>query len=259
MEGSVKLRILEESQPYLQGKWVKDLIIGLSLVACQLSDGSIGVAYVLREGLPPECGAFGFAEKLIGAPAGEAAALFVSGEDNIRRAVGNAVITAAASCCTDIRDDDSDSTFGIEPNENDTVGMVGLIKPVAAKLRDKVGKLVIFDSGVYQYYGDDTVLPDELQGSVLPQCNKLIITGSSTINGSIDELIKLGKNAEKLVIVGSSTPMLKKAWQGTAVTALAGTCWKSERKEEIFRAISLGGGISSLKGLSAKKLIITGK
>ena len=255
MESSVKNEILKAAMPYLEGRRVCDLVIGISLVACQLDNGSIGVAYVLRDDLPPECGAFGFAKELIGAPACEAAKLFTQGTDNIRRAVGNAVLTAAAVKSPGICDDSTDEAFGLNPDKSDTLGMVGLIKPVAKILESKVGKLVVFDQGIARYYGDERVCPTERENELLPLCSKVIITGSSTINGSIDGLLEMCKNAEKIVIVGSSTPMLAEGWKNTTVTALAGAYWKPECKEEIFRAISLGGGISQLKSFSAKKIL----
>ncbi len=255
MKKSVKNQILDAAIPYLAGKTVDDIVIGISLAACRLSDGSIGVAYVLRDELPPECEAFGFAADLVGASAEEAAELFVGGTDNIRRAVGDAVLTAAASGLPDIMDDDSSNAFGINPSESDTVGIVGLIKPVVKQLADKVGKLYVFDRGIFDYYGDNRVLPTEREGELLPLCNKVIITGSSTINGSIDRLLEMCENAEKVVIAGSSTPMLAEGWRNTKVTALAGTYWRPECKDEIFRAVSLGGGIAQLKLYSVKKLV----
>ncbi|MDO4815692.1 MAG: DUF364 domain-containing protein [Bacillota bacterium] len=255
MENSVKSDILKAAMPHLEGRRVCDLVIGISLVACLLDNGNIGVAYVLRNELPPECGAFGFAKDLIGAPAREAAKLFTQGTDNVQRAVGNAVITAAAANVPGICDDSTDEAFGICPLKSDTLGMVGLIKPVAKQLESKVGKLIVFDKGIDDYYGDGRVYPTERESELLPLCSKVIITGSSTINGSIDGLLDMCKCAEKIVIVGSSTPMLAEGWKNTPVTALAGTYWKPECREEIFRAISMGGGISRLKPFSAKKIL----
>ena len=252
MKNSVKNEILGAAMPHLAGKAVRDIVIGISLVGCELSDGSIGVAYVLRENLPAGCG-FGFAGDMLGAPAAETARLFTEGDDDLRRALGNAVLTAAVSGAKEICDDTSNHAFGIEPTENDTVGMVGLIKPVAKQMAEKAGKLIVFDEGAYR--DGENVYATELEAELLPKCSKVIITGSSTINGSIDGLLEMCKNAKKTVIVGSSTPMISAGWKNTNVTALAGTYWKKECKEEIFRTISLGGGISQLKKYSEKKIV----
>lgn len=251
----VKKSILDAAAPYLQGRTVKDLIIGISLIGCELDDGSVGVSYVLRSGLPPECGAFGFARELIGKSAWEAARLFIDGTDNIQRSVGDCVLIAASQQLDGIEDDKKEAFFGIEPCPEDTVGMIGLISPVAKSLEGKVGRLMVFDEGISEYYGTEKVLPMRRQQELLPLCNKVIITGSSTINGSIDGLLSMCGNADEIVMVGSSTPMFAEGWKGTGVTALAGSWWKNDRKEEIFRAISLGGGIKHLKPYAVQKIV----
>lgn len=250
---SVKYAILKAAEPYLEGLTVKDLVIGISLVACQLSDGSIGVAYVLRNALPPECGAFAFASDVIGMSAHDAAQLFTEGRDDVQRAVGDAVLAAASKGVEGIHDDESNDIFGISPSENDTLGMIGLIGPVARKLEGRAGRLIIFDESLSQYYGAGEVEPMSRQSELLPLCSKVIITGSATVNGSIDGLLQLCSNAEQIVVVGASTPMFPEGWKGTKVTRLAGSHWKSECKDEIFRAISLGGGIAQLKNFVIKK------
>ncbi|MBP1551727.1 MAG: DUF4213 domain-containing protein, partial [Oscillospiraceae bacterium] len=67
-ESKVVKNIITAAQPYLEGKTVKDLVVGISLISCQLSDGSVGVSYVLRHGLPPGCSAFAYAKDAIGKP-----------------------------------------------------------------------------------------------------------------------------------------------------------------------------------------------
>ena len=39
-------------------KTIKDIVIGISLIGVELSDGTVGVAYVLRDGLPSGCSVF---------------------------------------------------------------------------------------------------------------------------------------------------------------------------------------------------------
>ena len=57
--------VLAAARPYLAGKTVKDLVVGISLISCQLDNGSVGVSYVLRHGLPPACSAFAYAREAI--------------------------------------------------------------------------------------------------------------------------------------------------------------------------------------------------
>ena len=244
---SVKYRILEAARPYLENLTVKDLVVGISLIAAELSDDSVGVSYVLRYGLPPECAAFGYARNAIGMAAWDVAKWSVEAEDNVGRSIGGAVL-AAASRQLDIADDtDEKCHYGMEITPEDTVGMIGFIKPVAKKLASQVKKLYVFDEGVSLYEGNIQVCGMEQQPELLPQCTKMIITGSSTINGSIDGLLEMCQNAQQIAMVGSSTPMFPEGWKGTNVVSLAGAWWPTEKKEEVFRTISLGGGIAQLR------------
>lgn len=257
MENNSKIarRIVEAAIPYLKGKTVTDLAVGLSLITCQLSDGAVGLSYVLRYGLPPQCSAFGFAQSVIGRPAEEIARWLVTGQDNVQRSIGCSVLTAASQELNIPDDNDPDKRFGIEFNEGDTVGMIGLIGPVAQMLEKKVKKLIIFDESVSAFGENAKVCKMEQQPLLLPKCNKMIITGSSIINGSIDGLLEMCSNAEEIAMVGSSTPMFREAWKDTKVTRLAGAWWKRECKDEIFKVVSLSGGIAHLKGYIIHKAV----
>ena len=70
---SVKYSILEAAKPYLEGLTVRDLAVGISLIAVQLSNEAVGVSYVLRYGLPPESSAFGYAAGAVGMSAWDVA------------------------------------------------------------------------------------------------------------------------------------------------------------------------------------------
>lgn len=251
---SVKHRILEAAKPYLENLTVKDLVVGISLIAVQLSNEAVGVSYVLRYGLPPECAAFGYARNAIGMSAWDVAKWSVEGKDNVGRSIGGAVLSAASQQLDIADDTDELCRYGMEITPEDTVGMIGFIKPIAKTLASQVKKLYVFDEGVSLYEGTVHVCGMDQQPVLLPQCTKMIITGSSTINGSIDGLLEMCANAQQIAMVGSSTPMFPEGWKDTKVTALAGSWWPKERKEEIFRTISQGGGIAQLRSIIQHKI-----
>ena len=143
--------------------------------------------------------------------------------------------------------------FGLDFTAEDTVGMIGLIEPVAMALRKRLKELIVFDEGVSAFGGNVSVHPMSEQAELLPKCTKMIITGSSTINGTVDSLLEMCRNAEAVAMVGSSTPMYAAAWQDTNVRSLSGSWWKNEAKEDIFRTISRGGGVMELQPYMLKK------
>jgi len=250
----VAKNVLEAAKPYLKDKTVVDLVVGISLIACQLSDGSVGVSYVLRYNLPPSCSAFAYAKQAIGKSAEEVAGWLVEKEDCLGRAIGSSVLTAASQQVDIPDDDDKERLFGLDFTSEDIVGMIGMIGPVAKVIEKKVKKLIIFDESVSACGGNMEVCPMEKQPEILPTCTKMIITGTSVINGSIDGLLDMCKNATEIAMVGSSTPMYSQGFAGTNITRLAGSWWKNDNKDEIFRAISQGAGIMEISPYMLKKV-----
>ena len=45
-------KVLKTAEPYLEGRIIKDFVVGLALIGVELDNGSIGVSYTLRENLP---------------------------------------------------------------------------------------------------------------------------------------------------------------------------------------------------------------
>lgn len=246
--------VLAAAEPYLSGKSVRDLVIGVSLIGCQLDNGDVGVSYVLRDGLPNGCSAFPYVQEVIGKSASEIAGWILTGHDNLQRAIAASVLSAA-SCGQDIPDDNKDGMpFGIQVKPEDTVGMVGMIGPVARQLSNMVKELIIFDEGISLRGGDSMIHPMEEQPKLMPTCDVVIISGTTTINNSIDPLLDMCGKAREIIMVGPSTPMFPKGWHGSRVTRLAGSWWEREHKEEIFKSISLACGVSYLQKFMRKKV-----
>ncbi|MDD3297891.1 MAG: DUF364 domain-containing protein [Firmicutes bacterium] len=247
-------KVLAAAKPFLEGRTVSDLVIGLSLIGCQLDNGNIGVSYVLREELPHGCSAFPFAKKVIGRPASDIAKLSISTDDCLQRSVAASVL-AAAACSQQLPKDNEDKLFGIEFRSEDTVCMVGLISPLAVQISKKVRELIIFDKGMGHCKKDFMLYPMERQSELIPTCDVVIISGTTTVNGSIDGLLDMCEKAREVIMVGPSTPMFPKGWQDSNLTVLAGSCWDKESKDELFKFISLAGGIRQVKELMQKKAV----
>lgn len=255
--------VLAAAEPYLSGRSVRDLVIGVSLIGCQLDNGDVGVSYVLRDDLPNGCSAFPYAQEVIGKSASEIAGWILTGGDNLQRAIAASVL-AAASCGQDIPDDDKDGMpFGIKVKTEDTVGMIGLIAPVAKQISKSVRELIVFDQGISLHGGDVMVHGCDImvqamedQPKLLPACDVVILSGTTTINNSIDDLLKMCGKAREIIMIGPSTSMFPMGWQGSGITRLAGTWWDKEFKEEIFKAISLACGVSYLHQFMRKKVVV---
>jgi len=250
-------KVLSSAREYLAGKTVRDLVVGISMTACELDSGEIGVSYVLRDSLPNGCSVFPYVQDAIGRPADEIAEWIISGGDDLQRGIADAVLTAASRSLEIPDDTDTEKLFGMEVRPDDTVGMIGMIGPVAEKLARLAGRLIVFDEGLVRRGVDSMIYPNAAQPRFLPKCNIVVLSGTTVINQSIDSLISMCAKSREIVMVGASTPMFPRGWAGSRVTRLAGSWWDSSRKDEIFRAISLGGGIRQLKDFVTLKNIKT--
>ena len=246
-------RVVEFSEKILGEKRVKDLVVGISLIACELDDGAVGVSYVLRNTLPPFCSAFGFAQNIIGKKAKDIARFLTEGTDNLERGIAAAVLSAGTQSIS-IKDDNEDKIFDMDFANTDVVGMIGLIGGISDYISKKVKKLIIFDEAVSSFGMINIVHNMEEQKDLLPMCNKLIITGTTMINGTIDSILKMSSNLEEAVMVGASTPMYKEVYVGTKIKSLAGAWWRNDKKDELFKRISLAGGITQVKEFMIKKV-----
>ena len=180
--------------------------------------------------------------------------MIVTGADDLQRSVGASVL-AAASHGFDIPDDSDEALFGVTFNKEDTVGMVGFIAPVAKQLSGTVEKLIVFDKGRELYGNDAMISPIDRQAELLPTCDVVLLSGTTTINGTIDSLLSMCNNAREVVMVGSSTPMYAEGFHHTCLTRLAGSWWKNQCKKDIFKAITLAGGIMHVRKYMLKKVM----
>ena len=204
---------------------------------------------MLRDSLPSGCGSFGFARQAIGKDAYEVASLLIEGKDDAQRGLAAAVLSAACHAAPlEFCDDGEETPFGVNIQEGDKLALIGYMAPVAKQFAGKVADTVIFDRG-RELAGHDDVTPCAQQKEILPMCDIVVVSGTSVINRTVEDLLAMCPNAREFVLTGTSTPMFPAAYAGSGVTSLAGTTWKQDAKGEIFRTISLGGGIMASRAL----------
>ena len=246
--------IYEASLPLLRGRTVTDLVIGLSMLAVELDKKDIAVSYVLRDNLAGGCSIFSYASKAVGMSAEEVGKWFVSGGDDVQRAIGGAVINAA-SRALELKDSNTEGRpFDVEISASDTVGMIGNIRPVAMQLRKKGCKMIIFDKGQCKN-GNSTedIYPMERQAELLPECDVVFLSGTTTVNGTLASLLDMCTGARDIVLVGASVPMVPDGYRDTEVSILAGSWWNHEDKDVLFRLISQAAGMQGLSRYAVKK------
>lgn len=234
-------KLYDVAAPRLKGRRVREVRIGAELLAVVLDDGRMGVAYSFpgerAEALPD-------VKALVGMPALELAAGLLT-EGLLERAMGLAACSAVAEPDSAHWLKDVDAAEAVATRPTDTVGLVGFIRPVAARLQGHVARLIIFDrserEGVY---------PEEEQPALLPECDLVFITGSSLTNGTLERLLGWCTRAREVAVLGPTTPLYPEIFAGTRVTVLAGATWPKETQQAALEAISQGACYRDISSLS---------
>jgi hypothetical protein len=119
----------------------------------------------------------------------------------------------------------------------DRVGMVGYFEPLVARIESQGASLTIFERSRGWTAG---VQPAERAVEVLPSCTVALITSTTLITGTLDELIRAAARCREVALLGPSTPLIPEAFTGTGVTWLSGIVITDPR--ELLRVVSEGGG-----------------
>jgi hypothetical protein len=115
--------------------------------------------------------------------------------------------------------------------------MIKQLKAVTSK------KMFIFDRSMEN---SNDIYPDTLQKELLSQCDIVMITGTTTINHTLDSILEYSSNAREIILIGTSTPLYPSAFTDTKVSQLAGSLWQKENRDSIFTIIGEGRGMKSL-------------
>ena len=235
------------------GRRFKDLRIGLGYTAASLETGETGLAYTFLPAVKGNCtlvpdipaAAAFLAEDLVS---------MITRPDFIHAAVG----LAAANALFHLEPGnltEGDVLDRISLGPDDQVGMVGDFAPLVGRLRQKAGRLLIFEQIPR---ADGRALPSSEIQNRLPECSVALITATSIINGSFDAIMEAAAECREVIVLGASTPLRAEVFQDTPVTCLSGV--QVTDPAEILRVVSLGGGMRRFKhGIRKVNLRITSR
>ena len=214
---------------------VTDVRVGVFYTAAEISTGDVGVAFTPRDlsdtvccpktaaGAPPS-------GRLIGARAWQTAeyALLPSA---LRRAVGVATLNALSAAaisryglpegvmCEDL---DALEAAGVAPD--DKVTMVGAFIPFIKSLKGRVAALSVIDKHRDALKLDERALwiPPERAAEVLKKATAVIFSGSTLVEGGIEELLSWSDGARVRVMAGPTTPLWPRPFFKHGIAILGG-------------------------------------
>jgi uncharacterized protein (DUF4213/DUF364 family) len=238
---NLQKKLMDHLIPLAGGAVVADVRIGLGYTAVKLESGQAGVAWTPKSDAPC-CTHFQGAGTLTGRPATELLAFLTDEKSGLARAVGLATANALLSMLPKPRISREEVISSLNITAEDKVAMVGFFGPVVAELK-KIGcRLDIVE--LNPHHGADTLSPEQGK-EALANCSVAILTGTSLINGTCDELLAGLGNPRAAVLLGPSSPLCVEVFSGTKVTHVAGS--RVRDVDAVLRVVSEGGGTMLMK------------
>lgn len=208
--------------------------------AVELTDGSLGLSYVLLDDTLAQLhhGTGGFA--LAGADPLLVARHFVSGK-GAERTIGFATANAISRCLFDragFRPRDSIDSIGqMNPQQGDSIGMIGLFRPLLGRVLESGARLTVVELKA-ALVGEHDGYRVTLDAEELAACNKVISTSTLLLNDTLDQMLAHCRNARWFAMIGPSAGCLPDALFARGVTLLGGS-WITER-EGFIAALTSG-------------------
>ncbi|MBI9106284.1 MAG: hypothetical protein JEZ04_06015 [Spirochaetales bacterium] len=234
----IKIQALEIDRK-AGGLEVKRIVLGAKYLAAELSDGRCGLSFRFNSDVFEASGGWMCPADFSGMKAAELICWAGDSRSLLKSGIGISVINALAPW------DEMDSREGKGGAEaagikaGDVVGMVGFFPPLVRMLGDRDDiELRIFERGFREPH--PCLYPDWSEYRLLPECDIVIMTGTSGINSTLDQMLSWCTGARQVSVTGPSTMMYPSAYEGTGATILAGARYLPNKKDEMFDAVGTG-------------------
>jgi len=230
-----------------QKRTVQRVVAGGRFCAVMLDDGGVGVANIC----PDVCGEP--SPQVVGSlpqPGTSAADLLRTLGSSTHSAVGLATANALAnrSCCWEERSTRGDLLDVLELRPDDQVGMVGCFAPLLEPVRRQVQQLSVFERGPRL---TPELLPEKQALEMLPRCSVALITSTTIVNGTIDNLLQAATGCREVALLGPSTPFVPEIFtEDCCVTLMAGVVVLDTKR--LLQIVEEGGGTRDFGASVAK-------
>lgn len=236
----IQQQIIDYLKPVSEGLVVTDVRVGLGYTSVRLDNGNIGIAWTAQTQsgsctYEPKAGTLG------GMKAGELLEMLTVFNKPLSRSIGLATANALAAglprpeaTCTDVLD-------LVQVQSSDHVVMVGYFGPLVPVIRETGCRMDILELNADK---PGTMTPEQGRGS-LSSCSVAIITATTIVTGTIDEILSSLRNPRAAVVLGPSTFMRPEVFIDTPVTHLAGARIRDAHAVE--KIVSEGGGTMIMK------------
>lgn len=224
--------------PVAAQQTIADVRLGLKYSCVRLDNGACGVSWTGAEGAGC-CGQNPDTTPLAGSPATRLLDM-LGGPAPLQRTTGLAAANALSACMDPVPTTETDILDLLAIQPSDHVAMVGMFGPLLPPLRKTGCRLDVIE------LADRPGTLSPLDGKkALSACTVAIMTSTSVVTGTIDDLLESLGSPRAAVMLGPSTFMRPEVWDGTKITHLAGA--RVRDAEAMARLVSEGGGTKILK------------
>ncbi|MFH1821588.1 MAG: DUF364 domain-containing protein [Methanobacteriota archaeon] len=269
---AVDTKILEELIKIIRGEVntskirVKDVVVGVFYAGVKLSTGHGGVAFTPVQEIPdavccprsygkmPNSGHL--SDKTL-----DEVLMDSMSPGPLKSAVGVAAVNAISQkILFDGEYRKHEPIFGldvidaIEIRPADTVVMIGAFTPYIKRLEGKVKNLYVIERNPKAMVkGGTPLLSEELSKKLLPKADVVIASGSTVVNHTAGEILRLSKKAREVVLSGPTASMIPDPLFKRGVTAMGGV--KINDTDRMLKVVSeAGSGYALLKECAIKML-----
>jgi len=239
-KGEILKRIYEKLCEASDTVPIQEVRIGISYIGVRVWDDRLGLAALPLNELPPECSRFDKAGTLMNAPASDLVQYLVEGKNLLEKALG---LAAANALLLPDRDEkkDEDAIALMKLTAADRVAMVGLFSPLVSRIEATGATLSVIERNPARLAPRN----EQEQRAILQSCTVAVITATTLVNDTLEDVLSALGNPRHVAILGPSTPLSLEVFSGTPVTHLGGAVAPYPRR--VLQIVSEGGGTPQMR------------
>ena len=246
---------------------VERAVIGLFFTGVKLTTGTAGTCATPRDAVPGDvccpvtARAVGY-QSLAGRPAGELMQDALS-ENGLRRAVGIATLNALADLCWQRRPTPgiellpgTDAFDATSLHDGDRIVLVGAFIPFLKELKRRQLPFLVLEQNPAALKAEEMPFyrPAEAAQEVVPQADVLLVTGSTLLNDTLEDLLGMAGPATRVTVVGPTIGLLPDAFVARGADILGSV--RITRPDEFLDLLAEGGSAPHFLGHSAEKIVL---
>jgi uncharacterized protein len=254
--------------PELDEIAVERAVIGLFFTGVKLTTGHAGACATPIKTIPEavccpsSAMAMPFPGKMKGKPARDAMNEAFS-DHGIRRGVGIATVNALADLCWERRPHpDVELRRGLDAFDansfrpDDQTVVVGAFVPFLKELKRRKQPFLVLEKDPDTLKASEMPFyrPAETAREVVPQADVLLMTGTTLLNDTLEDLLSWAKPEARVTVVGPTVGLLPDAFLARGVDILGGV--KVTRPDDFLDLLAEGGSGYHFFGRVAEKIVL---